>query len=67
VWDTLYGVDAKLQPQRQMVEAEELSPDGLVWTCMDGPPSARTFRRFGRRVGSGHVSGLFARYIDRWP
>jgi ABC-type transport system substrate-binding protein len=32
VWDTLYGVDAKLQPQRQMVEAEEVSPDGLTWT-----------------------------------
>ena len=32
VWDTLYGVDAKLQPQRQMVEAEEVSPDGLAWT-----------------------------------
>src|ERR1700682_2344610 len=32
VWDTLYGVDAKLQPQRQMIEAEEVSPDGLTWT-----------------------------------
>jgi peptide/nickel transport system substrate-binding protein len=32
VWDTLYGVDDKLQPQRQMVEAEEISPDGLTWT-----------------------------------
>jgi peptide/nickel transport system substrate-binding protein len=32
VWDTLYGVDAKLKPQRQMVEAEEASPDGLTWT-----------------------------------
>src|SRR5262247_2265330 len=32
VWDTLYGVDAKLQPQRQMVEAEEVSSDGLTWT-----------------------------------
>jgi peptide/nickel transport system substrate-binding protein len=32
VWDMLYGLDAKLQPQRQMVEAEEVSPDGLVWT-----------------------------------
>jgi peptide/nickel transport system substrate-binding protein len=32
VWDTLYGVDAKLQPQRQMVKAEEVSPDGLAWT-----------------------------------
>ena len=32
VWDTLYGVDEKLMPQRQMVESEEVTPDGLVWT-----------------------------------
>src|SRR5258706_10945968 len=32
VWDTLYGVDDKLQPQRQMIEAEEVSSDGLTWT-----------------------------------
>src|SRR5215470_13382306 len=32
VWDTLYGVDAKLQPRRQMVESEEISPDGTIWT-----------------------------------
>jgi peptide/nickel transport system substrate-binding protein len=32
VWDMLYGIDDKLRPQRQMVEAEEVSPDGLVWT-----------------------------------
>ena len=32
VWDTLYGVDAKLEPQRQMIEAEELSADRLTWT-----------------------------------
>lgn len=32
VWDTLYGSDEKLQPQRQMVESEELSSDGLTWT-----------------------------------
>ena len=25
VWDMLYGVDDKLQPRRQMVEAEEVS------------------------------------------
>jgi peptide/nickel transport system substrate-binding protein len=31
VWDTLYGMDAKLQVQRQMVEAEEVSSDGLEW------------------------------------
>ena len=32
VWDTLYGVDDKLEPQRQMVEGEEVSADGLTWT-----------------------------------
>src|ERR1043166_7405593 len=32
VWDTLYGVDDKLMPQRQMIEAEEVSSDGLTWT-----------------------------------
>jgi peptide/nickel transport system substrate-binding protein len=32
VWDTLYGVDSGLQPQRQMVESEDVSADGLVWT-----------------------------------
>jgi len=32
VWDTLYGMDERLQPQRQMVEAEEVSTDGLTWT-----------------------------------
>jgi peptide/nickel transport system substrate-binding protein len=32
VWDTLYGVNDKLEPQRQMVESEELSSDGLSWT-----------------------------------
>src|SRR6516162_5173109 len=32
VWDTPYGVDDRLAPQRQMVEAEEVSVDGLTWT-----------------------------------
>jgi peptide/nickel transport system substrate-binding protein len=32
VWDTLYGMDNKLQPRRQMVESESVSPDGLTWT-----------------------------------
>jgi peptide/nickel transport system substrate-binding protein len=32
IWDMLYGVDDKLQPQRQMVESEAVSSDGLVWT-----------------------------------
>jgi peptide/nickel transport system substrate-binding protein len=32
VWDMLYGVNANLAPQRQMVESEEVSADGLSWT-----------------------------------
>ncbi|MDX2201922.1 MAG: ABC transporter substrate-binding protein [Hyphomicrobiaceae bacterium] len=32
VWDTLYGIDDKLQPKRQMVESEEVSADKLTWT-----------------------------------
>src|ERR1700748_2387615 len=32
VWDTLYGLNDKLEPQRQMVEGEEVSSDGLTWT-----------------------------------
>jgi peptide/nickel transport system substrate-binding protein len=31
VWDMLYGVDNNLQPQRQMIESESVSPDGLTW------------------------------------
>jgi peptide/nickel transport system substrate-binding protein len=32
IWDTLYGVNSKLEPQRQMVESEENSPDFKTWT-----------------------------------
>lgn len=32
VYDTLFGVDNQLNPQPQMVESWELSPDGLVYT-----------------------------------
>jgi peptide/nickel transport system substrate-binding protein len=32
VWDTLYGIDSSFQPQRQMVESEEVTDDGTTWT-----------------------------------
>jgi peptide/nickel transport system substrate-binding protein len=32
VWDMLYGIDSTLTARRQMVEAEEVSADGLTWT-----------------------------------
>jgi hypothetical protein len=32
------------------------------------PPLGKGFfRRFGKRIRCGHVSGLYARYMDRWP
>jgi peptide/nickel transport system substrate-binding protein len=37
VWDTLYGIDSKLQAQRQMIESEEVSSDGLTWTFRCAP------------------------------
>ena len=32
VWDQLYGIDSKLQPQPQMVEGHTISDDGTLWT-----------------------------------
>src|SRR5215467_6377389 len=59
VWDTLYGVDAKLKIQRQMVEAEEVSSDGLTWT----------FRlRSGLKFHDGEpvLAGDAVASINRW-
>jgi peptide/nickel transport system substrate-binding protein len=32
VWDTLYGVDERMQPQPQMVEGHRVEDDGRRWT-----------------------------------
>lgn len=32
VWDTLYGVNSKLEPKPQMAEGATVSDDGLTWT-----------------------------------
>jgi peptide/nickel transport system substrate-binding protein len=32
VWDTLYGVNSNLEPQPQMAEGHEVSPDFTTWT-----------------------------------
>src|SRR5437773_10941221 len=56
VWDTLYGVDAKLQPQRQMVESEEVSDDGLVWTFRLRP--GLKFHAVGRVLAKEVVASL---------
>ncbi len=32
IWDMLYGVDDKLEPQPQMVESHDVTPDFRTWT-----------------------------------
>ncbi|MBP0493369.1 ABC transporter substrate-binding protein [Pararoseomonas indoligenes] len=32
VWDQLYGIDSRFEPQPQMAEGHEVSADGLTWT-----------------------------------
>lgn len=32
IWDMLYGIDSKLEPQPQMVDAHEITPDFKTWT-----------------------------------
>jgi hypothetical protein len=57
VWDTLHGVDDKLQPRRQMVEAEEMSTDGHT----------RAFRlRPGDDDGAGW-GGAVSSYCRSYP
>src|SRR5215470_15918267 len=68
IWDMLYGVDDKLRPQRQMVESEEVSADGLVWTFRlrpglkfhDGEPvlakdAVASVRRWSARDSMGQM------------
>ncbi|MCR0985489.1 ABC transporter substrate-binding protein [Roseomonas populi] len=64
VWDTLYGLDDKLQPQRQMVESEQVSPDGLTWTFQ-----LRSGLKFhdGTPVLSKDVVASLARWSARDP
>jgi peptide/nickel transport system substrate-binding protein len=79
VWDTLYGLDATLQPQRQMVESEEVSDDGQIWTFRlrpglkfhDGEPvrgvdCIASLKRWMARDALGQPQGLPGRrHADR--
>src|SRR5438270_11490609 len=64
VWDTLYGVDNKLQPQRQMIESEEVSSDGLVWTFRLRP--GLKFHD-GERVAANDAVASINRWAARDP
>src|ERR1700757_1193781 len=64
VWDMLYGLDASLQPQRQMVESEEVTDDGLIWTFR-----LRSGLKFhdGEPVRAKDVVASLARWSARDP
>ncbi|MCW8086057.1 ABC transporter substrate-binding protein [Sabulicella glaciei] len=64
VWDTLYGMDDKLAPQRQMVEAEENSSDGLTWTFRLRP--GLKFHD-GEPVRARDVTASLTRWMARDP
>ncbi|HEY0295148.1 MAG TPA: ABC transporter substrate-binding protein [Bordetella sp.] len=66
VFDTLYGVNGKLEPKPQMAESAQVSADGLTWTIKlrdglafhDGQPvrsrdCAASLKRWGQRDTSG--------------
>src|SRR5205085_768641 len=75
VYDQLYGVDAQLRPQPQMVEGHEVDADGLTWRFRlrdglrfhDGEPvrgrdCIASIRRWAQRDGLGQV--LMARVAE---
>lgn len=75
VYDQLYGLDAELRPQPQMVEGHEVEGDGLTWRFRlreglkfhDGEPvrgrdCVASIRRWAQRDGLGQV--LLARTAE---
>ena len=76
VWDTLYGFDETLTPQRQMVESEENSSDGLTWSFRlreglrfhDGSPvrSADCIASIQRWCAREPFGQLLARVVEEW-
>jgi peptide/nickel transport system substrate-binding protein len=76
VYDTLYGVDARLAPRPQMVEGHETSSDGLTWKFRlreglrfhDGAPvrSADCIASIKRWCAREPFGQLLARVVDEW-
>jgi peptide/nickel transport system substrate-binding protein len=68
IYDTLFALDANLQPQPQMVDTWQVSPDGLTYTFTlraglqwhDGAPvraadCVASLKRWGKRDGMGQA------------
>jgi peptide/nickel transport system substrate-binding protein len=76
VFDTLYSLDSKLQPQPQMAEGHEVSADQLTWLIKlrpglkfhDGEPvlardCAASLSRWSKRDSFGQI---MARFVESW-
>jgi peptide/nickel transport system substrate-binding protein len=71
IYDTLFALDAKLQPQPEMVDSWTVSDDGLLWTFklrdglkwQDGPPvtTADVLPSIKRWTDKDTLGGLLAK------
>ena len=77
IYDTLFALDANLQPQPQMVETWQVSPDGLTYTFTlrsglqwhDGTPvraadCVASLKRWGKRGGMGQALMEVTKTLD---
>ena len=77
IYDTLFALDANLQPQPQMVETWQVSPDGLTYTFTlrsglqwhDGAPvraadCVASLKRWGKRDGMGQALMEVTKTLD---
>jgi peptide/nickel transport system substrate-binding protein len=77
IYDTLFALDEKLQPQPQMVDTWEVSADGLTYTFIlrqglkwhDGAPvraadCVASIKRWGKRDGMGQKLMDFTKSLD---
>jgi peptide/nickel transport system substrate-binding protein len=77
IYDTLFSLDANLQPQPQMVDTWSVSPDGLTYTFTlrpglkwhDGAPvraadCVASIKRWGKRDGMGQKLMDFTKSLD---
>ncbi len=62
VWDTLYGVNSRLEPKPQMADSAEVSEDGLAWTFKLRP--GLTFHD-GQKVLPKDIAASFKRWMVR--
>ena len=72
VWDTLYGVDSKLERKRQMVEGEEHDAEFKVWTFRLRPglkfhDGEAVLRNAGRLVEAAALLGVPCLFTEQNP